>query len=80
MGLASVAASGGISTADATYVLQTDDGANIMVTEKARIPNVEILFATGSGTYAWLNNITAWATGTESNEQASLDFWQVRIA
>ena len=65
--------------ADATYVLQTGDGATIVVTERAVLPNVEVEFETGSQTYAWLNNITAWATGTETNQAAALNFWQVRV-
>ena len=65
--------------ADATYVLQTSDGANIVVTERAVIPYVEVLFETASEKYGWLNNVTAWATGTESNGKIALKFWQVRM-
>ncbi|OAF54723.1 hypothetical protein VC83_08974 [Pseudogymnoascus destructans] len=41
------------------------------------IPYVEILFETGSSKYGWLNNVTAWATGTESDGLLSLNFWKV---
>jgi hypothetical protein len=73
----SLTGSTGILKADATYVLQTDDGANIVLTERAIIPYVEILFETGSSKYGWLNNITAWATGTENNGEIALNFWKI---
>ena len=63
--------------ADATYVLTTNDGANIVVTERAVIPYVEVLFETGSSKYAYLNKVTAWATGTEADGLIHLNFWQV---
>ena len=67
----------GVQRADATYVLTTDDGANIAIIEKAVIPFVEVLFQAGAGKYDYLNNITAFATGTENNGLLSLNFWQV---
>lgn len=69
----------GTQRADATYVLHTNDGVNIVLTERAIIPYVEILFETGSANakYAWLNNVTAWATGSEAGDQLSLNFWEV---
>ncbi|KAH6708963.1 hypothetical protein BKA61DRAFT_579958 [Leptodontidium sp. MPI-SDFR-AT-0119] len=73
----SLTGSHGTQRADATYVLQTNDGANIVLTERAIIPYVEILFETGSSKYGWLNNVTAWATGTESDGLLSLNFWKV---
>lgn len=69
----------GTQIADATYVLETSDGANIVITERAVIPYVEVLFETGSKKYGWLNNVTAWATGTEYNGLLALNFWQVRM-
>lgn len=73
----SLTGSQGTQRADATYVLQTNDGVNIVLTERAIIPYVEILFETGSSKYDWLNDVTAWATGTESNGKLALNFWQV---
>ena len=64
---------------DATFVVQTTDGATIVVTERAAIPGVEVLFATASEKYGWLNNVTAWASGAESNGAATLNYWQVRM-
>ena len=69
----------GVQRADATYVLRTDDGANIAILEKAVIPFVEVLFQAGAGKYDYLNNITAFATGTENNGLLSLNFWQVSV-
>ena len=63
--------------ATATYVLTTNDGANIVVSEQAAIPYVEVLFEAGNGKYGYLNNVTAWATGSEENNVISLNFWQV---
>lgn len=69
----------GSQRADATYVLHTNDGVNIVLTERAVIPYVEILFETGSANakYAWLNNVTAWATGSEVGDRLALNFWEV---
>jgi hypothetical protein len=50
-----------------------------MVTEKGHVPNLEVLFETGSENYAWLNNVTAHAAGTPFNGGVSLYVWQVRI-
>lgn len=66
--------------ATATYVLTTNDGANIVVSEQAAIPYVEVLFEAGNGKYGYLNNATAWATGSEENNVISLNFWQVCFA
>ena len=63
--------------ATAAYVLTTNDGANIVVSEQAAIPYVEVLFEAGNGKYGYLNNVTAWATGSEENNVVSLNFWQV---
>lgn len=67
------------TNANAIYVLETSDGASIMVTEKAHVPHVQVLFETGSEKYAWLNNVTAYAAATHLNPGVSLDVWQVRI-
>lgn len=75
--VSSLISSQGTQIADATYVLETSDGANIVITERAVIPYVEVLFETGSKKYGWLNNVTAWATGTEYNGLLALNFWQV---
>ncbi|KAG6986558.1 hypothetical protein G7Y79_00078g100120 [Physcia stellaris] len=63
--------------ATATYVLTTNDGTNIVVSEQAAIPYVEVLFEAGNGKYGYLNNVTAWATGSEENNVISLNFWQL---
>ena len=65
--------------ATATYVLTTNDGANMVVSEQATIPYVEAFFEAGNGEYGYLNNVTAWATGSEDNNVISLCFWQVRL-
>ncbi|KAJ5749147.1 uncharacterized protein N7511_010843 [Penicillium nucicola] len=65
---------------EASFVLQTSDGANILVTERAAIPYVEATFETGSATYDWLNNVTAWATPRSLSNIDYLDYWQVATA
>lgn len=80
--MTSLTGSQGTQRADATYVLHTTDGVNIVLTERAIIPYVEILFETGSANakYAWLNNVTAWATGSEAGDQLSLNFFSYEIS
>ncbi|PGG97982.1 hypothetical protein AJ80_09604 [Polytolypa hystricis UAMH7299] len=70
---------GDVHRADATYLLQTNDGTNIMVIEHAVIPYIEVLFEVAADSkYAWLNSVTAWATGDESDEgELSLNFWEL---
>ena len=77
--VSSLVGSGETQRADATYVLTTNDGANIVVTERAVIPYVEVLFETGSPKYAYLNKVIAWATGSEENGLLQLNFWQVCV-
>ncbi|KAF2676584.1 hypothetical protein K458DRAFT_447400 [Lentithecium fluviatile CBS 122367] len=67
----------GINTADAIYVMQTTDGATIMVTEKAHIPNIDIFFETASPKYGWLNNVTAFASETPTNGVASINVFAI---
>ncbi|KAK3939394.1 hypothetical protein QBC46DRAFT_438048 [Diplogelasinospora grovesii] len=67
----------GTFSPDALYVLQTNDNATIMVTEKGHAPNVQILFETGSSKYAWLNTLVAYATGGPTATGVALDVWQV---
>ncbi|KAH8890355.1 hypothetical protein GQ53DRAFT_867235 [Thozetella sp. PMI_491] len=67
----------GTFSPDAIYILHTDDGANIMVTEKGHAPSVQILFETGSEKYSWINNVSAIATGAPTATGVSLDIWQV---
>ena len=63
----------GVNTANAIYVLQTNDGATIMVTEQAHVPNIDIFFETGSKKYAWLNSVTAFASETPANGVSNID-------
>lgn len=67
----------GTFSPDAVYVLQTTDGARIMVTEHGRAPNVNLVFDTGSKTYDWLNTAVAYASGGPFAGGISLDVWQV---
>jgi hypothetical protein len=69
----------GTFSPEAIYFLQTDDGANIMVTEAGHAPNVQILFETGSPKYAWLNSVTALANGAPFEGGVSLNIWQVSV-
>lgn len=71
--------SGGVFSPDAVYVLQTTDGANIMVTEKGHAPFVQILFETASTKYAWLNSAVGISTGAPFDGGVALDVWQVSI-
>ncbi|KAJ5701274.1 hypothetical protein N7488_008822 [Penicillium malachiteum] len=67
----------GTIRADAHYLIQTSDGANILVTESAAIPYVAVLFDTSSEKYTWLNNVTAWGTPPDLNEINFLEYWQI---
>ncbi|KAF2230551.1 hypothetical protein EV356DRAFT_570233 [Viridothelium virens] len=75
----SVTSESGVSNVDAVYTMQTDDGASIMVTEKAHVPNVLLTFETASTEYAWLNKITAYASGAPSKGKSTLITWQVGV-
>ncbi|KAL9085533.1 MAG: hypothetical protein Q9165_007578 [Trypethelium subeluteriae] len=76
----SVTSESGVSNADAVYTIQTDDGASIFVTEKVHVPNILLTFETASTEYAWLNKITAYASGAPSKGKISIATWQVRIS
>lgn len=67
----------GVFSPDAVYVLETNDGARIMVTEKGRAPNVNLVFETGSANYSWLNTAVGYASGGPFPGGVSLDVWQV---
>lgn len=67
----------GTFSPDAVYVLTTNDGARIMVTEKGRAPNVNLVFETGSANYSWLNTAVGYASGGPTAGGVSLDVWQV---
>lgn len=69
----------GTFSPDAVYVLKTNDGADILVYEKGHAPNVQILFETGSPTYAWMNAIVGYASGAPFPDGVGLDVWQVRF-
>lgn len=61
------------------YVLETDAGDTIMVTESGRAPNINVLFDTASTKYSWLNKAVGYATGSQANGVVSLNVWQVCI-
>ncbi|CAK7234136.1 hypothetical protein SBRCBS47491_008846 [Sporothrix bragantina] len=67
----------GTFSPEAVYVLETTDGARIMVTERGRAPNVNIQFDTGSANYSWLNTAVAYASGGPTAGGVSLDVWQL---
>ncbi|KAJ5715349.1 uncharacterized protein N7483_012530 [Penicillium malachiteum] len=67
----------GTIRADAHYLIETTDGANILVTESAAIPYVSVLFDTSSEKYDWLNNVTAWGTPPDLSYINYLEYWRV---
>ncbi|CAK7205327.1 hypothetical protein SEUCBS139899_008097 [Sporothrix eucalyptigena] len=67
----------GTFSPEAVYVLQTTDGAKIMVTERGRAPNVILQFDTGHANYSWLNTAVGYASGGPSAAGISLDVWQL---
>jgi hypothetical protein len=69
----------GAFSPDATYVLQTADGANILVTGKGHVPHEAVFFETGSAAYTWLNTVVAVATAKQVDGGVSMDVFQVRI-
>ena len=64
---------------DVVYVLQTNDGCNILVREKGHAPNLLLLFETGSDEYDWLNSVVAYGQGVQSQGGVSLNVWQVSV-
>lgn len=63
---------------DTVYFLQTDDGVNIMVRAQGQGANVHHRFEVASNTtYYWLNNVVAYAMGTQVENGVILDVWQV---
>ncbi|KAJ5710333.1 hypothetical protein N7488_004489 [Penicillium malachiteum] len=70
--------SDGTIEADASWLIKTTDGAMILVTEKAKIPYINVLFETSAKKYSWLNNVTAWASPQDGAMGSySLNYWQV---
>ncbi|CAK7218001.1 hypothetical protein SCUCBS95973_003342 [Sporothrix curviconia] len=67
----------GTFSPQAVYVLETTDGARIMVTESGRVPNVNLQFDTGSANYSWLNTAVAYASGGPTAAGVSLTVWQI---
>ncbi len=67
----------GTFSPEAVYILDTTDGARIMVTERGRAPNVNLMFDTGSDKYSWLNTAVGYATGGPSGAGVALDAWIV---
>lgn len=68
----------GTFSPDAVYVLQTTDGASIMVRETGHAPNVHLTFETGSDKYGWLNTVVAYGAGTPFDGGVKVDAFQVR--
>ncbi len=62
---------------DTVYFLQTDDGANIMVTAKGLGINVHHTFETGDPRYAWLNYACGYAAGYGVLQGVGLDVYQL---
>ncbi|KAJ5738020.1 hypothetical protein N7493_001175 [Penicillium malachiteum] len=70
--------SDGTIEADASWLIKTHDGAMILVTEKAKIPYINVLFETSSTNYTWLNNVTAWASPQDGAMGSySLNYWHI---
>jgi hypothetical protein len=57
--------------------METTEGDTIMVTEKAHIPNIILLFETASEKYAYLNNVTAYASETPSEGESEIHVYAV---
>ncbi|PSR75490.1 hypothetical protein BD289DRAFT_334983, partial [Coniella lustricola] len=63
---------------DVVYLLQTDDGATVLVREQGHAPNVVLLFETASGgAYDWLNGVVAYGLAAQNGDQVSVDVWKV---
>lgn len=65
---------------DAVFAFETHDGAKIFVTEKGRVPNMQMLFETADKRYDWLNDAVAYAVGgprAQDNTTIELDVWQL---
>ncbi|EPE10807.1 hypothetical protein F503_05902 [Ophiostoma piceae UAMH 11346] len=66
---------------DAIYVLNTHDGAHILVREHGHSPSVQVLFETGSDKYSWLNQVVGYANGGPNSEGVvQLNVWQLSPA
>jgi len=68
---------GGAFSPDSLYVLQTADGATVLVTGKGRVPHETVLFETGSDKYAWLNKVVAVGRAQQAAGALSMDVFQV---
>ncbi|OIW28766.1 hypothetical protein CONLIGDRAFT_617728 [Coniochaeta ligniaria NRRL 30616] len=62
---------------DTVYFLQTEDGANIMVTAKGLGANVHHTFETGDPKYSWLNYACGYAVGYNISQGVGLDVYQL---
>ena len=67
----------GAFSPEATYVLQTNDSANILVTGKGHVPYEAISFETGNEKYAWLNTALAIGRAKQVDGGISVDVFQV---
>jgi hypothetical protein len=68
---------------DVRVLLETDDGAVILMTFRGVSPDggttirTAPLFETGDERYAWLNNVQAVATGTSADGKVTYDVYQL---
>lgn len=69
----------GAFSPDAMYVLQTADGASVLVRGQGHVPYEAVLFETGSDKYAWLNSAVAIGMARQIPGGISMDVFQVQV-
>ncbi|RKU46277.1 hypothetical protein DL546_007044 [Coniochaeta pulveracea] len=63
---------------DGKFVIQTDDGVNVIFHDWGHVPSAHAEFEVGMGTaYEWLNKVVAVVTIGQLDVGARLDVWQV---
>jgi hypothetical protein len=64
---------------DAKIVLETDDGASILISGHGRSPYITYEFETGSEAYSWLNAVVGIGLIQVGNDTIATDIFQVRL-
>ena len=70
--------SGKVFHPDAKIVLQTDDGALILVSGQGKTPYIYYEFETGVEKYKWLNEVIGVGLIQVGEDEISADVFQVR--
>lgn len=70
-------AAGTIFSPDAKIVLETNDGANILISGRGRSPYITFDFETGSEKYSWLNAVVGVGSIQVGDNNITAELFQV---